>query len=148
MAAVRTTRAVLGDMVAAGRGAIVTTGSVNAFLPDPLVVDYGGAKAALTNVMKALSKEVGPAGVRVNTVSPGPVSTALWLGGGGVAERVAATAGGTPDEIERAAVSGTATRRFTTPEEVADLVVFLCSDRVANLTGTDVVIDGGLIQTL
>src|SRR5205085_2878549 len=93
MAAVRTTRAVIGDMVAAGRGAIVTTSSVNAFLPDPAVIDYGAAKAALSNFCKALSKEVGPSGVRVNTVSPGPVATALWLGAGGGAETVARPAG-------------------------------------------------------
>ena len=89
MAAVRTTRAVIGDMVAAGRGTIVTVSSVNAFLPDPAVIDYGAAKAALSNFCKALSKEVGPAGVRVNTVSPGPVATALWLGSGGVADTIA-----------------------------------------------------------
>ena len=148
MAAVRTTRAVIGDMIAAGRGAIVTTSSVNAFLPDPAVIDYGAAKAALSNFSKALSKEVGPAGVRVNTVSPGPVSTALWLGDHGVAEAVAETHGADPREVARAAVAGTATGRFTTPEEVADLVVLLCGDRAANVTGADFVIDGGLVQTL
>jgi NAD(P)-dependent dehydrogenase (short-subunit alcohol dehydrogenase family) len=148
MAAVRTTRAVIGDMVAAGRGAIVTTSSVNAFLPDPAVIDYGAAKAALSNFCKALSKEVGPAGVRVNTVSPGPVSTALWLGPGGVAEAVAQTAGGAAEDVARQAVAGTATGRFTTPDEVADLVVMLCGERVTNVTGADFVIDGGLVQTL
>jgi NAD(P)-dependent dehydrogenase (short-subunit alcohol dehydrogenase family) len=148
MAAVRTTRAVIGDMVDAGRGAIVTTSSVNAFLPDPAVIDYGAAKAALSNFCKALSKEVGPSGVRVNTVSPGPVSTALWLGSGGVAETVAQTAGGAADDVARQAVAGTATGRFTTPEEVADLIVMLCGERAGNVTGADFVIDGGLIQTL
>lgn len=148
MAAVRTTRAVIGDMVAAGKGTIVTVSSVNAFLPDPAVIDYGAAKAALSNFLKALSKEVGPAGVRVNTVSPGPVSTALWLGSGGVADTIAGTAGGAPEDIARQAVAGTATGRFTTPDEVADLVLMLCSERAGNVTGADFVIDGGLIQTL
>jgi NAD(P)-dependent dehydrogenase (short-subunit alcohol dehydrogenase family) len=148
MAAVRTTRAVIGDMVAAGKGTIVTVSSVNAFLPDPAVIDYGAAKAALSNFLKALSKEVGPAGVRVNTVSPGPVSTALWLGSGGVADTIAGTAGGAPEDIARQAVAETATGRFTTPEEVADLVLMLCGERAGNVTGADFVIDGGLIQTL
>jgi len=148
MAAVRTTRAVIGDMVAAGKGTIVTVSSVNAFLPDPAVIDYGAAKAALSNFLKALSKEVGPAGVRVNTVSPGPVSTALWLGSGGVADTIAGTAGGAPEDIARQAVAGTATGRFTTPEEVADLVLMLCVERAGNVTGADFVIDGGLSQTL
>ena len=65
---------------AVGDGRIVTTCSVNAVLPDPLVIDYSAAKAALANFSKALSKEVGPSGVRVNTVIPGPVATDLWLG--------------------------------------------------------------------
>ena len=147
MAAVRTTRAVLPGMLEAGRGSIVTTSSVNAFLPDPLVIDYSAAKAALTNFCKALSKEVGPAGVRVNTVSPGPVSTALWLGDQGVAATVAGAKGGDPDEVARQAAGGAVTGRFTTPEEVAELVVMLAGDRAGNVTGSDFVIDGGLIST-
>jgi NAD(P)-dependent dehydrogenase (short-subunit alcohol dehydrogenase family) len=148
MAAVRTTRALLPHLVAAGRGSIVNTASVNARLPDPLVIDYSAAKAALINFSKALSKQVGPSGVRVNTVSPGPVSTALWLGHGGVAETVAGANDGTPESIARQAVRDTATGRFTEPGEVADLIVFLTSDRAANITGTDYLIDGGLIHTI
>ena len=89
LAAVRTTRAALPASGRRGRGPIVTVSSVNAFLPDPGVIDYSAAKAALTNFCKSLSKEVGPRGVRVNTVSPGPVATELWLGEGGVAATVA-----------------------------------------------------------
>jgi NAD(P)-dependent dehydrogenase (short-subunit alcohol dehydrogenase family) len=149
MAAVRTTRAVLPDMLAAGRGTIVTTCSVNAFLPDPAVIDYSAAKAALLNFSKSLSKEVGPRGIRVNTVSPGPVSTGLWLGDDGVAATVArAQGGGDPTAVAREAAGGTATGRFSEPTEVADLVVLLASDRAGNVTGADFVIDGGLIQTL
>lgn len=81
LAAVRVTRAALPLMLAAGRGSVVTIASVNATLPDPLVIDYSAGKAALVAFSKALSKEVGPKGIRVNTVSPGPVETDLWLGG-------------------------------------------------------------------
>jgi NAD(P)-dependent dehydrogenase (short-subunit alcohol dehydrogenase family) len=147
MAAVRTTRAALPGMLEAGRGSIVTTSSVNASLPDPTVIDYSASKAALTNFCKALSKEVGPAGVRVNTVSPGPVSTALWLGEGGVAATVAGASGGDPEEVARQAAGDAATGRFTTPDEVAELVVLLAGDRAGNVTGADFVIDGGLIST-
>ena len=148
MAAVRTARAALPHMLAAGRGAIVNTASVNASLADPLVVDYGAAKAALVNFSKALSKEVGPQGIRVNTVSPGPVATDLWLGDHGVGSTLASTLGGDSREYQESAVRDSATRRFTTPQEVADLIVFLASDRAGNITGVDYVIDGGLIQTL
>jgi NAD(P)-dependent dehydrogenase (short-subunit alcohol dehydrogenase family) len=75
MAAVRTTRAALPAMLATGKGAIGNVSSANAFLPDPAVMDYSAAKAALASFSKALSKEVGPHGIRVNTVSPGPVAT-------------------------------------------------------------------------
>jgi NAD(P)-dependent dehydrogenase (short-subunit alcohol dehydrogenase family) len=148
LAAVRTTRAVLPYMLAAGRGTIVNTCSVNAFLPDPAVIDYCAAKAALANFSKALSKEVGPAGIRVNTVSPGPVSTALWLGDHGVAATVAEAQGGDPQAVAREAARESATGRFTEPDEVADLVVLLASERAANVTGADFVIDGGLVKTL
>lgn len=148
MAAVRTTRAVLPGMLARGDGRIVMTGSVNAFLPDPAVIDYSAAKAALANFAKALSKEVGPCGVRVNSVSPGPVATALWLGEHGVAQTIAAATGGRPDDIQRGAVAGSATGRFTTPEEVAALIVLLASDRLGNVTGSNFVIDGGMVKNI
>jgi NAD(P)-dependent dehydrogenase (short-subunit alcohol dehydrogenase family) len=148
MAAVRTTRAALPQLVRRGGGSIVTISSVNAYLPDPLVIDYSAAKAALTNFSKSLSKEVGASGIRVNTISPGPVETALWLGAGGVAETVAQAHGASAGDIAAGAAAGAATGRFTRPEEVADLVLVLASERSGNVTGTDFAIDGGLVPTL
>ena len=150
MAAVRTTRAALPDDARAGAAAsIVTTSSVNAFLPDPTVIDYSAAKAALSNFCKSLSKEVGPHGVRVNTVSPGPVATDLWLGDHGVAATIARrAAAATPSAVAETAAADSVTGRFTRPEEVAGLVGYLASDRAANITGADFTIDGGLITTL
>jgi NAD(P)-dependent dehydrogenase (short-subunit alcohol dehydrogenase family) len=148
LAAVRITRAALPHLLDHGRGTIVTVNSVNATLPDPLVIDYSAAKAALANFSKSLSKEVGPQGVRVNTVSPGPVSTGLWLGDEGVAATIAGVTGAAPGEIAKQAAAASVTGRFTRPEEVADLVLMLASDRTGNVTGTDFAIDGGLITTL
>ncbi|MFE2421593.1 SDR family NAD(P)-dependent oxidoreductase [Streptomyces hokutonensis] len=148
MAAVRATRAALPHLLATGAGRIVTVSSVNARLPDPLVIDYGAAKAALTNFCKALSKEVGPRGVRVNTVGPGPVETALWQGADGVAATVARSRDVDPREVARGAADQSVTGRFTRPAEVADLVLYLAGPQAANITGADFVIDGGLVESL
>ncbi len=71
LATMRACRAVLPSMVERGSGQIVNVSSVNGFLPVPRLVDYSAAKAALKSLSKALSEEFGPAGIRVNTVSPG-----------------------------------------------------------------------------
>jgi NAD(P)-dependent dehydrogenase (short-subunit alcohol dehydrogenase family) len=147
MVAVRTTRAALPVMLSAGKGAIVNISSANAFLPDPAVMDYSAAKAALANFSKSLSKEVGPLGIRVNTVSPGPVATDLWLGDQGVAATVSRATGARPQDVQTQAAQQMTTGRFSRPEEVADLVLILASDRTANVTGADITIDGGLIPT-
>jgi NAD(P)-dependent dehydrogenase (short-subunit alcohol dehydrogenase family) len=147
MAAVRTIRAALPIMTAAGKGAIVNISSVNASLPDPGVMDYSAAKAALANFSKSLSKEAGPRGIRVNTVSPGPVATDLWLGDHGVAATVSHATGATAQDVQSQAARQSVTGRFSRPEEVADLAVILASDRLANVTGADITIDGGLIPT-
>jgi NAD(P)-dependent dehydrogenase (short-subunit alcohol dehydrogenase family) len=149
--ALRATRAAVRPMVEQGSGAIVNVASVNAFFqPDGATIDYGAAKAALLNLTKSLAQELGPAGIRVNAVSPGPVATDLWLGENGVAATVGRATGVDADTARDtviAAIGGFATGRLTTPQEVATLVVLLASDRTANVTGTNSVIDGGLIKT-
>jgi NAD(P)-dependent dehydrogenase (short-subunit alcohol dehydrogenase family) len=148
LAAVRATRAALPHLLQQPHSTIVTVGSVNARLPDPGVVDYSAAKAALGNFCKALSKEFGARGLRVNTISPGPVETAMWLGSDGVADAVAQATGAEPDDVTRAAVARTATGRFSYAQEVADLAILLASGRAGNVTGSDFVIDGGIVETL
>jgi NAD(P)-dependent dehydrogenase (short-subunit alcohol dehydrogenase family) len=144
----RATRAALGPMLEQGSGSIVNIASVNSFFqPDAATVDYGVAKAAVVNLSKSLSQEFGPKGIRVNCVSPGQVSTDLWLGEHGVAATFAHATGIDADTIRATATEAIATGRFTTPEEVATLVTMLASDRTANVTGANYVIDGGLIKT-
>jgi NAD(P)-dependent dehydrogenase (short-subunit alcohol dehydrogenase family) len=149
--AVRATRAALAHMVEQGAGAVVNVASVNAFYhPDSVVMDYGAAKAALVNLTKALSQEFGPRGIRLNSISPGPVATDFWLGPHGVAATVGEAMGVDADTArERIVVGmgGIPSGRFTTPEEVATLVALLASDLTANVTGANYVIDGGLIKT-
>ena len=81
-------------MVTQGSGAIVNVASVDAFFqPDGATIDYGAAKSAVVNITKALAQELGPQGIRINAVSPGPVATDLWLGPNGVAQTAATAMG-------------------------------------------------------
>ncbi|TDO43178.1 NAD(P)-dependent dehydrogenase (short-subunit alcohol dehydrogenase family) [Kribbella sp. VKM Ac-2527] len=147
-ATVRTTRAALPSLVRQ-RGAIVNVSSNGARLPSGGPIAYTTAKAALTAFGKALAEEFGPQGVRVNTVSPGPVRTALWEDpaayGGQLAEKL-----GIPHEHLLAALpqqTGMLTGRLIEPAEVADLIVQLCSPRAASIMGADYLIDAGIIKT-
>jgi NAD(P)-dependent dehydrogenase (short-subunit alcohol dehydrogenase family) len=148
---VRASRAALASMVAQGSGAIVNIASVNSFYqPDGATIDYGAAKAAVVNLTKSLAQEFGPKGIHVNAISPGPVSTDLWLGEHGVAETVAKATGVDAETARKqivAGMGGLATGRFSTAEEVAAIAVFLASERTANVTGANYIIDGGLIKT-
>jgi NAD(P)-dependent dehydrogenase (short-subunit alcohol dehydrogenase family) len=145
----RATRAALGPMLRQGSGSIVNIASVNAFYqPDAATIDYGVAKAAVVNLSQSLAQEFGPQGIRVNCVSPGQVSTDLWLGEQGVAQVIGKAIGVDADTVRQTAVASIATGRFTTPEEVATLVTMLASERTANITGANYVIDGGLIKTI
>jgi NAD(P)-dependent dehydrogenase (short-subunit alcohol dehydrogenase family) len=147
----RATRAAIPAMLEHGSGAIVNVASVNAFFqPDSLTIDYGAAKAGVVSLTKSLSQEFGDRGIRVNAISPGPVSTELWLGEHGVAETVAEATGVDAETVRKQVVDGVAgvpTGRFTKPEEVAALIAFLASPRSGNTTGVNYVIDGGLIKT-
>lgn len=148
LSAVRITREAVPHMLVRGGGAIVMIGSVNATLPEWNIVDYSASKAALANFAKSLSKEFGHKGIRVNTISPGPVATDLWLAEDGIAAQFSAASGATPDQVVDSVVAGSATGRFTTPAEVADLTVFLAGEQAANITGADIRIDGGYVPTL
>jgi NAD(P)-dependent dehydrogenase (short-subunit alcohol dehydrogenase family) len=148
-AALRATRAAVEDMTKRNEGTVVNVASVNSFFePDGGVIDYGAAKAALVNLANALSQELGPNGIRITSVSPGPVATDLWLGKGGVAETVGTVTGQGGDAVRDHMAASMPTGRFTNPREVATIVALLASPRMANVTGANWVIDGGLVKTV
>ena len=125
-------------MLKAGSGAIVMTCSVNARLPDPAVLDYSAAESCTSpHSPRRCPRKSGRAGIRVNTVSPGPVATDLWLGHGSIAETISHATGAKPAEVESQAAAGSATGRFSQPNEVASLIAYLASDLAANITGAD-----------
>ncbi|REE97446.1 SDR family NAD(P)-dependent oxidoreductase [Thermomonospora umbrina] len=148
---VRTIRAALPHLIERGGGSIVNISSVNARQPSSMNVDYGAAKAALTNMAKVVAVEFGSQGVRVNTVSPGPVRTAWWTDEGGVADIIAERAGSDRDTVMDSLVPemmGLVTGRLVDPQEVADAVVLLASPRSAGTTGADLAVDGGYLKAV
>jgi len=145
---VRTTRAALPSLIRQS-GAIVNVSSNGARMPSSGPAPYTTAKAALTALSKALAEEFGPQGVRVNTVSPGPVRTALWTDPNKYGGQLARTLG-VPHEDLLAALpqqTGMLTGRLIEPSEVAALVLQLCSPLTASIIGADYLIDGGIVKT-
>ncbi len=147
---VRTVRAA-APLLAAGReAAVVNIASLNARLPQGMIAPYSAAKAALVNFSKALSEELAPQGVRVNSVSPGPVRTPLWTDAGGFAHILGEQAGISAEQVmdEMLPTSmAISLGRVAEPEEIADLVLFLCSPRSSYITGADHVIGGGMLKS-
>jgi NAD(P)-dependent dehydrogenase (short-subunit alcohol dehydrogenase family) len=150
-AAVRASRAAIPLLLERGGGAIVNVTSAVSRQPQQFNLDYAAAKAAMSNLTKALSEEFGPHGVRVNAVSPGPVRTAWWTDPGGVADVFAAQAGTDRDsamDTLAPEMMQLTTGRLVEPQEIADAVALLASPRSASTTGAEFVVDGGLLKAL
>lgn len=147
--AVRTIRAALPSLTER-RGSIINISSIRGRFPQPATIDYGAAKAAMTNFSKALAEELGPTGVRVNAVSPGPTRTPAWEGEHGIGATLAAAHGTTVREFLAGFPSkaGLNTGRLTEPDEVAAVVLLLASGQARNINGADYIIDGGQSKTV
>jgi NAD(P)-dependent dehydrogenase (short-subunit alcohol dehydrogenase family) len=149
MPAVRLDRALLPAMLAQGSGVIVHVSSIQRVLPLPeSTTAYAAAKAALSTYSKALSKEVTPKGVRVVRVSPGWIETEAAEA---LVKRLARQAGTDYDggkQIVMQSLGGIPLGRPATPQEVADLIVFLVSPKAAAISGSEHVIDGGTVPTV
>lgn len=146
MPAVRLDRELVPDMVKRGSGVVIHVTSIQHVLPLPeSTTAYASAKAALSTYSKSLSKEVSPRGVRVVRVSPGWIETEAVKE---FAERLGEGKG--IEEGKRkimAALGGIPLGRPSKPEEVANIIAFLASERAASITGTEYIIDGGTVPT-
>jgi putative oxidoreductase len=123
---------------------------VAAVKPEPNIVDYSAAKAALNAYTKALSEELGPKGVRVNTVTLGSFKTPAWTADGALGDQLAEAMG--LDDRDKAMqlfleqLGGVTLNRWGDPSEVAAAVHFLVSTEAEYINGADLRIDGGLYK--
>ncbi|MBN8616681.1 MAG: SDR family oxidoreductase, partial [Deltaproteobacteria bacterium] len=113
-------------MAARGRGSIVNLGSVLGAIGAAGTAAYAGSKVALEGMTRAWAAEYGPRGVRVNTVSPGPIRTPIWPAG-------------VADTVGKSTILG----RAGEDHEIAAVIAFLASDRASYVTGATIPVDGG-----
>jgi NAD(P)-dependent dehydrogenase (short-subunit alcohol dehydrogenase family) len=149
LAAVRISRAALPSLLRR-RGALVNVSSNSARMPHAGPVPYTTAKAALTAFGKALAEEFGPQGVRVNTVSPGAVRTAMWESPDGYGAALARSMEVTQEQLLAGipAATGMTIGRLLKPSEVAAAITYLASPLAAGMSGTDLLIDGGSVKAV
>jgi NAD(P)-dependent dehydrogenase (short-subunit alcohol dehydrogenase family) len=148
---VRAIRAAIPVMLERGGGAIVNVSSGSARKPAPMNVDYTAAKAGMSTLTKSVSEEYAPQGIRVNTVSPGPVRTAWWTEDGGAADILAAQTGADRDAVMKELapqMMNLTLGRLVEPQEVADTVALLASPRSSATTGADIPVDAGFLKEL
>jgi 3-oxoacyl-[acyl-carrier protein] reductase len=148
MSAVRATRAVVPGMRERGGGAVVNVSSTAGKRPSTGMPDYSVVKAALLSVSRLTADLYAKDGIRCNAVTPGPTATDAWLGEGGLADQQAARTGKERDEVLAAVGAGRPLGRLAEPEEIAAVVVFLCSDRASYVTGAAWSADGGTVPII
>jgi 3-oxoacyl-[acyl-carrier protein] reductase len=148
MAPMRLMRAAVPAMVQAGWGRVVNLSSSSGKRPGQRNVAYSVTKAAELSLSRAYADAYAQYGVLVNAVTPGPVASELWLAPGGLVDQTVQARGGTREAVLEAAAAGLPIRRLAGPEEIAAVIVFLCSDAASNVAGAAWSVDGGAVPVI
>jgi len=140
MSAVRCTRAFLPKMRENKWGRVIMVSSSAGKYPNAALIDYGATKAAMISISKSLARKYGKDGVLVNSILPGLIHTAMWER---AATEIAEATGSSMDKVIENNGKGVPVGRYGTSEEVASLIVFLCSEVASYINGTSIEVDGG-----
>ena len=148
MASMRLMRAFAPAMAERGWGRIVNVASSAGKRPSLTNAAYSVTKAAQLSLSRVFADTWADRGVLVNAVAPGAVASSLWVGEGGLADQTAAAKGITREEALEAQAAKIPLGRLATEEEIASVVVFLCSERASMVTGAAWAVDGGTVATI
>ena len=142
---VRLMQAVIPHMIRQGGGRMVNIVGGSGKQPIPTMLPGGSANAALLTITKGVADSVAKHNIVVNAVNPGPIRTERW---DGLMERLGKELGMSAAEYEKTFVKDIPAGRVGRPEEIADLVLFLASERASYLTGTSITADGGMTRSM
>jgi 3-oxoacyl-[acyl-carrier protein] reductase len=147
MSYIRTIRAALPALRGRG-GSIVNVSSTAGKRPSTSMPNYTVTKAAVLSLSRLVADLYAKDGIRCNAVAPGPTATDAWLAPGGLADQQAERTGKSRDEVLEAVASGRPLGRLAEADEIAAVIVFLCSDRASYVTGSAWSADGGTVPII
>ena len=148
MAPMRLMRAVAPHMAQRAWGRIVNISSSSGKRPGQRNIAYSVTKAAELSLSRAFADFYAKSGVLINAITPGPVASELWVGPGGLADQVAAARGVSREEVLESTAAGVPVGRLGSVEEIARVIVFLCSEAASFVTGAAWSVDGGLVPVI
>lgn len=148
MAPMRAMRAAIPAMLERGFGRIVNVSSSAGKRPSRYMPEYSVAKAAMLSLSRLYADHYAERGVLVNAVCPGPAESPMWMAPGGLADQSAELSGVDRSEALARAGAGRPIGRLATPQEIAPVIAFLCSERASYVAGAAWSVDGGTVQVI
>lgn len=148
MSYIRTIRGALPGMRERGYGRIVNVSSTAGKRPSTGMPDYTVTKAAVLSLSRLIADLYTKEGILCNAVAPGPTASPAWLAEGGLADQLSIKSGKSRDDVLQSVGAGRPIGRLAEPEEIAGVIVFLCSERASYVTGAAWSADGGTVPVI